>query len=1671
MNSKISLLLITCFILSFFSTKAQMEIGGQTLYGNEWIDHNQDYYKISVEDDGIYRVTYQELNNAGVFSGTSVPTGSQFKLYHNGVEVPVFVSNSGSFGASDFIEFYGVKNRGELDVHLYEDPNNQLNPKYSLFSDISNYFLTWNNDAGQQFQDVSNNLTSTPSAEPYCMMTKEEIFNNVVVRGRDYSSSSWRSAYDLGEGFSRGSAANSLEVDFSLPHLYPGVDGYAQTRGFSTAGSHMLGIDVNGNTVVSENYTGWTVKQVEGVVDASFFNTGNNTFTTFANPLNPDDKFRMVFVNVEYPSTFNFDNESSTRFKLPASSIDRYMEITNFDHGGQAPILFDLTNNQRIVTNLNAGTVEVLLPAATGERDLILVSAGSVGSPMGITKRQFVDYDFANTSYDYIIVTHSAFFDDGNGNNLVQDYADYRASLQGGGYEPIIVDVLDLYDQFGYGVDRYEQAIKNFLKVAADNWSPKLLFLIGKGVTYELMRTNPTSWEHLSFVPSFGYPSSDHLFVSPLGNIATPSMGVGRLAAKSTDDIELYLNKVIEYETVPDITNQTIDDKEWMKKILHFGGGDALIQDLIRDELNVLKDTIEGSQLGAEVTSFFKNSSDIVDGVDLDQVIPLINEGAMMLTFFGHSAPSTLDFDLGNPNEYDNEGKYPLFYAIGCNTNRIFEVESTLSEDFVLIENKGCIGFFGATWITNLSNLSQYGRYFYSNMGNDNYGQSIGEIIKATIEDYSFSGNYTAELLRNALVLHGDPALRLYPFEAPDYLVKTDESGVTPSIVNALDSGFELDLTISNIGRVVNDSFNLRFEHELPNGDIIDLGTQRVRAPSFKENWQFDLPLLSSEALGLNYINITIDDNDEIAEGPTGAELNNTDRVPFFVVSNDIFPVYPYEFSIISDDSPTLRASTANVFSEALDYYIQIDTTELFNSPLFESSVINQVGGVLDWEPNIQMMDSIVYYWRVSIDSTAINGDFNWHNSSFVYIPNSSPGWNQSHFWQFTKDEFTNIQLDSTNYDFDYSNRDYEFHQIHSAADVLPWAEITVFKEGFDLTSYYHCSGADQDRYMWAMGLDPTILEIGNSEVAPAVDFNCFIQGGTGLGMIRRPQIASEREEMMAYLEDSGPDVVPDGHYVLFYTFQRTTNDYAADEWDTDTLIYGRSLFTVLEGQGAYNVRNIETNQTPYICVFKKNDPSFQTLEFHANDVNEVLDVFYNLIGKANTGKVNSTVIGPASNWETLLWDVEEYDPATENVSVDIIGIDGNGNETLIVDNLTDYDYALSGIDADEYPYIRLEYESDDSTNFTYPILDYWRVMYDPIPEAALVPNKLFSFHNDTIQQGETLSLEIGVENIGNVDMDSMLMHYTIVDPQNNQILETARLEPLLKDEMIVGQLSLDTRNLVGRNQLIIEANPNSDQPELYHYNNVGIRSFFVQEDLRNPLLDVTFDGIHIMDGDLVSSRPEVIISLLDENPFLALSDTSLLRLFVTDPLGNTEEYEVDGNVLTFFPASGDISDENRARMEFRPDLQVDGTYQLEVRGEDASGNDSGEFDYRVNFEVVNEETVSNVLNYPNPFSTSTQFVFTLTGNELPDVFRIQIMTVSGKIVKEIDMGELGPLRIGNNITDYRWDGTDDFGDKLANGVYLYRVVVKKDGENYESYDNGTNQYFKKGFGKMVILR
>jgi hypothetical protein len=317
---------------------------------------------------------------------------------------------------------------------------------------------------------------------------------------------------------------------------------------------------------------------------------------------------------------------------------------------------------------------------------------------------------------------------------------------------------------------------------------------------------------------------------------------------------------------------------------------------------------------------------------------------------------------------------------------------------------------------------------------------------------------------------------------------------------------------------------------------------------------------------------------------------------------------------------------------------------------------------------------------------------------------------------------------------------------------------------------------------------------------------------------------------------------------------------------------------------------------------------------------------------------------------------------------------------------------------------------------------------------------------------------------------------YIYGDNRVRHDLAIQKLDSLRTSQSLLASLVIDsTFGLAGNNSLWIEANPpgTNHQPEKYHFNNIAEVKFKVNRDIINPILDVTFDGVHILDGDIVSGKPNITIQLHDENKFLALNDTTNFKVYMKGPESNTFQRvyfnsPVYDATLRFTSA---VLPKNSCRIDWNPELLQDGIYVFEVEATDASKNESGKYNYRISFEVVNRSTITEVLNYPNPFSTSTRFVFTLTGNEVPTYMKIQIMTITGKIVREIMQEELGNIHIGRNITEYAWDGKDEYGDQLANGLYLYRVITNIRGESIEHRETEADKYFKKGWGKMYLMR
>jgi hypothetical protein len=448
---------------------------------------------------------------------------------------------------------------------------------------------------------------------------------------------------------------------------------------------------------------------------------------------------------------------------------------------------------------------------------------------------------------------------------------------------------------------------------------------------------------------------------------------------------------------------------------------------------------------------------------------------------------------------------------------------------------------------------------------------------------------------------------------------------------------------------------------------------------------------------------------------------------------------------------------------------------------------------------------------------------------------------------------------------------------------------------------------------------------------------------------------------------------------------------------------------------------------------------------------------------------MTSKQIGPAQSWDRLIWNTPL---ASENdtVRIQLIGMMANGNLETIMDSVAfSGELDLSAISASTFPNLLLNFYGEDRYDKTCPPLHYWHLYYQGFPDLAIDGNLAYEFSADTLNQGQEMTLSVGVSNISNQDIGATRAQFRL-QGQGQQTEEwELDLPPLATGENYTLTTSRTTATWNGPTQLSLNVNPADSPTERLRINNQAVKDFMILGDEIVPVVEVTFDGQQILDGDLVSASPFIQMSITDENQYLLLADTSLFVVVVRDPLGNEQSLSLSSSEVQFFPAANATN--NVARLEWEPRFAQDGEYKLMIRGKDQSGNQARLW-YETHFEIITKQMLSNVLPYPNPFSTATRFVYTLTGEDAPDQYKIQIMTISGRIVREINQQELGPLQVGTHLTDFVWDGTDTYGDQLATGTYLYRVIaLDSEGQQLDRYDNGTDAYFLNQIGKIVILR
>lgn len=1677
--------------------------------GNEWIDYDLQYYKIKTGQDEFHRIGYEALLNAvqqvDPNSDLAAFNPNDFRLYHRGQEVAIRLVglDDGSFDTADYIEFYGRRNDGTQDTELFYRAQDQIHQYYNLFSDTTAFFLQLEDGGNGASQPLRvQTLDLDDSGLPVVSVHKEEILNvytNKFSFGQYYpvgniAGEVKRSLYDRGQMFMSSEilkndygVSNELnfrdfliegislqDESFGKPELAVQIVGFNNTLHNSSV---FVGPSTNALTLLrdeiqlSYNNFGEFQQQIEW----SNIESGRTVVRVeeVGFPDVPDSRIAVGFTRLSYPQFIDAQSQSK-RIQLYGSSNDVVVSISNVS--GEVS-LFDLTDYRNPV---------LIAHQQNGSSLTAAVSNDSNGHQLYLRKNdEFVEAQLAPVTFknddlsgaNYFIISHPYLSQAVDASeDPVAAYVTYRESVEGGNYQVAYADAPALYDEFSYG-EYTPLAIRRFMRKAYNEGDPKYLFIIGKSsrVDIQLQRqANPLNNSRRELVPTMGAPGSDIVFVTGLnGQEHEPAFPVGRLSVTEPQQVVNYLNKVKEKEA--DITNSP-----WTKNFIQLSGG-LTTEELIRYSrvIDQLASTVSSDFLGASVTNISKETNNAVQSFNISEQI---NRGAGFVTFFGHSSANFTDIDIGlvtDPsNGYNNAGRYPAFLVNGCRGGEIFYY-SSFGENWLAAADKGAVNFISHSDVGVPTYLEEYTDHFYDVLVDTLWmTKSIGEIQKEVIKRQlqGSASNVIDFTLVEQNVLQGDPAIPLFGHDKVDYAIRSEDffrESIDGRPINATTPFFNLGIIVNNGGRTTTDSVSINVIRTLSDETQIELPELKIPPVRFRDTVYYQVSNQGLDVFGENTFRVILDIENEIDEGN---KLNNTATYSFFLTSAGTFNTAPAPFATIDSTRVKLVVQSADLKFNDKNYRVEIDTSAQFNSPWRQVNLLSGKG-IGEWELDLlpaSTADTVQYYWRSVFEEDLSASPIPWTNSSFTYINNTPEGFGQTEFDQFQELTLSSVAKDPLIDEWVF-------------AGTQTNIEITTFGN-------QHPNGGNpsamtveiDERSMFASGSNRTCAPGSINAIAfdkdngrpylilrtPGQDFDILDPLNCGV----TPQVINRITD--EHLRDV--NVTPDNDLLKQYIDGMDNGDYGLffSNGALNYPVWRANAFEELGRVGA-SVSGLQQlrSEEPLILFGRKGEPQGSAEQIIGEPVSggdDAADTEISfqttIFASTDSGTVFSPLIGPVSAWGQLTKDIALVEGEDE-ITFEVRGRQFDGTEVVLFDNVTADQFDLSSIDADTYPYIRLYINMVDRVSATPAQLNQWLVSYQGVPEGVI------SLQNDqnediNLEEGEPFEAQFRFSNISPYGFNGPLnVRYTFSNQSSNrERTETIQIPAIASGESTDFTLPIETIGDLGLNDLEVFVNPGDEIEQYYSNNRILLEGFYnVQEDVVNPAMDVTFDGIYIMDGDVVNAKPLIEIELKDNNRFKFKTDTTGVEIFLGEAVDGAPQNQVffsDPN-LTFIPAT----EEQNFKVQYTPPELGDGLYTLRARATDASGNLAGD-DYVINFEVVNESTISNFYPYPNPFSTSVRFVFTLTGSEVPDNLKIQIFTVSGRLVREITKEEIGPIRIGNNITEYAWDGRDEFGDQLANGTYLYRVQIAHAGvAGFNRRATAGDKGFNNGFGKIVILR
>jgi len=1608
---------------------------GFSQYSSDWVKQGQTYYRIPVAKKGIYKLTTSDLQAAGVPIASIDPRRVQ--IFHRGQEQAIFVQGQSDavLDPGDYIEFYGVGNDGTLDKDLYKPASAQPHNYYNLYSDTTAYFLTWQLLAVQgkratNFSEI--NVTNIPKESYH----KEE---RLLINKNDYSGGNKTSDviqfthFDEGEGWTGTAIRQNQSIEYSL-------DLISQT--VPSAGDPQLEILLVGRDQIAHtteiyvgpnagslrlldtySFNGFTAEKLNYALNWSDIGADGRIFVRLSAPSATTNRlqFSTSYIRLLFPQNFDCSGVIEKAFTLAPNVSDKsYIELENTAANLR---IWDVTDPSSIVTigTTSSTTLNAIVPGTQMPRSLFVFNTTLTPSIKRVTFRQLNP-----AQAGFVIISNRVLMQPALGYpDAVKAYAAYRASEAGGSYDTLVISIDQLYNQFNYG-ETSPRAVYEFMRYLVAEGSPRYLFLIGKGrdVSSGFHRLiNPAPAVLKDLVPSAGSPASDMTYTVGLGGTNyEPAVPTGRLSASTPLQVAAYLNKIIEVET---------SIQPWQKEGLHLSGG------IKPEELVTFRTYVDGFKAIAEKPYWGGNIATIAkrdpNQVELINISEKVNEGVNLITFFGHSSPSTIDIDIGYVSDptmgYNNPGKYPAFLINGCNAGNFFSGSTSFGEDWMLASNKGARNFIAHSSFGFVYSLKYYSDLFYQIGFADSVfvKKGIGDVQKEVARQYMQDAPATMANITQVqqMVLLGDPASKLFKAGKPDYEI-TNSSLALVSFNNkpviATSDSFAIKIVLKNQGLVKTVPVKINLIRTFSDGSQATYDS--LFAPVLNtDTLLFKIFRQGNTGGGSNQFTVIVDpDNiiDEIIEN------NNEASFSAFIPSNATLNLFPAAYGIVNQQNVKLVWESTDLLSATREFEVQVDTTADFNSAFLISRTL-PAKVLATMEINLVNADSVVYFWRTRFKTPQSGENGDWSTSTFSYIMGSPEGWAQISPDQLTENFFSNLIPASEGVPFTFEEtRTLVTIKTFGSANPSPFTDVSV--------------KINNSEYNLATQFQPcrnntlNLIAFNKTTAIPyaALPFN--FQDPRTCG--REPQLINSfavseletglNDDLLAFVNAVG---VSDS-VVLF-----SIGNPGYPLWSSTVKAKLGEL-----GIGLVDLNALQAGE-PVILFGKKGAlpgtaKVTRSLLLPANE--QEITANESITGRKTEGFMKSVLIGPANEWKQFISKATQLEPE-DQVTFSIYGVSLDGVEVFIADVTGAYD--LSFISVLDYPYLRVAYLAKDEVSLTPAQWKNWAVLYEPVAEGILLLKG--NAGSLTVHEGQTWNSTFGFTNISSRNFNAPLsVDLEIVNKQSqNREQQNFTIATPAPGDTTFFEVTSSTLGKVGNNDVNVFVNNRILAEQYYDNNYITLPDYLtVVADDTPPILEVMCDNRTLRNGDYVSSNPKIVITMVDENQFRFKSDTLGVTLLLSYPCTSSPcpftRIPLSSDDVKWFAASAD----SNFRIEFSPQL-TDGDYVLSAQVADAKGNLSGAVPYEISFNVKSEPSLSLTSVFPNPSTGDFFFTFLLTGNELPDDFLLEIFTAQGQRLRTFDRQSVQQFNIGTN--QLIWDGQEATGAFLPRGLYVYRLRIK----------------------------